>query len=266
MKHLKTFENYENESIPVLVSDYLNEISNKDKSEYKGHIKTKFNPGSEWNDEEWLVTELMQFLNNNYASSYVLLKFGKKFEYEVLKNILKSLYPVEFEKAENNITNESNVSESIEYFKDNILCYTIPNSELKKRGYTFQKLYANNYVTYRKKIQEHGYTVWCWSKGKTIEVDDWHDFTGGIIKFFKDNYDSWKIENEKLPRPSEYMVLYLNRNDGDILLKDKKEYYLSMKDDATFDAYLKKYENYSEVVLPLDITFELIEEINFLTK
>jgi len=47
-------------------------------------------------------------------------------------------------------------------------------------GYTFQKLYANNYRCYHKKLD--GHHIWVWQKGKEIEVDDWYHITEAIIK------------------------------------------------------------------------------------
>lgn len=145
------------------------------------------------------------------------------------------------------------------------LKYTLSDKELKNRGYTFQKLYAANYITHRKDIpDETGYTVWCWSKGKNIEVEDWYDSTGNILKFFKDNYDEWKEFNDKLPRPSEYMKLRKHKKTHDIISIDLKEYYSSMVSNTKQDEYLEKYKDYSKITLYVEDTFKLIEEIEIL--
>ena len=76
------------------VIDHLNKQMNKDKKEYKG---------KEWNDHEWYVDEIMQFLKNKIMTSYTLIKFHKKYEYDELNKILKKNFKSEYEKAKNNI-------------------------------------------------------------------------------------------------------------------------------------------------------------------
>lgn len=94
MKHLKLFENFDNE-----VVDYLYKQLNKDKKEYTGHIKTEYNPGSPWKDDSWIVDEILIFLQNDYMSSYTLNKFSKKYGYDMLNSILKYNFPSQYEKA-----------------------------------------------------------------------------------------------------------------------------------------------------------------------
>lgn len=62
-----------------------------------------------------------------------------------------------------------------------MLHYTIPESDFKKLGYTFTMLYAANYKAYYKEISAL-YTIWCFVKGKTIEVSDWGASTEDVIR------------------------------------------------------------------------------------
>lgn len=145
------------------------------------------------------------------------------------------------------------------------LHYTIKEGELKSMGYTFQKLYAANYITYRKKIGD--YAIWLWSKGKTVEIDDWHQHTINILNFYKENLQSYTESESKMPKPSEYMVLKIKEDDSTVILKDKREYYdIIGKSDAEQNAYFKKYENYREVVIYMPNFQAILDEIEILTK
>ena len=48
-------------------------------------------------------TGIMQFLQKSVNSSYTLMKYGKKFDYEILNDILKRNFKEEYEKAEENL-------------------------------------------------------------------------------------------------------------------------------------------------------------------
>jgi hypothetical protein len=145
------------------------------------------------------------------------------------------------------------------------LHYTINEGKLKSMGYTFQKLYAANYKSYRKEI---GHTkVWLWSKGKTIEINDWHQHTANIIEFYKENLEAHKERESLMPKPSDYMVLRVKEDDSSVIFKDKIEYYNVIgKSDAEQDAYFNKYENYREVVIYMPNFQDILDEIEILTK
>lgn len=91
-----TTENPLYDEIKNEVIDYFNSCLLKDKKEYRGDIKTKFNPGSAWNDESWIIDELIQFINRNYSSSYIYKKFSKKYDFALLNIILKNEFPKEY--------------------------------------------------------------------------------------------------------------------------------------------------------------------------
>ena len=167
------------------------------------------------------------------------------------------------------------INENKENFKP--LHYTVDIKELKPRGYTFQKLYAAEYKTYRKKI--NNYTIWLWVKGKGIEIDDWYSLTGPIINFIKEHYDEWKIENDKLPKPREVITLHIEQDTGEIKFKDYKEYYTAMVGDGSFwksenknkgippelEAYYKKYDRWREYNIHYETFKDVLVEIDYLT-
>jgi len=94
-----------------------------------------------------------------------------------------------------------------------MLLYTIKERHFKGLGFVFQKLYASNYKSYRKKIGP--YTIWCWVAGKTIEINDWGMYTDNVLSFYKDNKHTtppnWNIQ--------------LNTENGEVRFTDILEYY-----------------------------------------
>jgi hypothetical protein len=143
-----------------------------------------------------------------------------------------------------------------------MLNYTIKESKFKDLGYTFSKAYAANYKVYTKKLPDSVDFMSCWVKGKIIEHSQWLDYTEKVINFFDKNYEEWTIANNKLPKPRRAMIAYLDRNTGEILLKDFKEYFGSMTSDKEFDAYCDKYKKYNEIYLFPEIMKITKEEIS----
>lgn len=56
--------------------------------------------------------------------------------------------------------------------------------DLKPMGYTFQRLYANDYNTWRKSVDPEGYgdTIWVWQKGKAVELNDLYGYSYLIME------------------------------------------------------------------------------------
>lgn len=75
---------------------YLLKKLKKDKDNYKGHIPTKYNPGSEWSKKAWLTAEIEAFLDKKINTSYTLSRFNDLYEYSDLKEILKNAFPEEY--------------------------------------------------------------------------------------------------------------------------------------------------------------------------
>ena len=76
---------------------FINKQMLRDKKEYKGHIPTKYNKGSEWSDFSWLVDEILNFLNNERTTSYILMEYGDKYSFEELHHIVKNNFKKEYE-------------------------------------------------------------------------------------------------------------------------------------------------------------------------
>ena len=144
--------------------------------------------------------------------------------------------------------------------------FTAPIKELKPRGYTFQKLYAADYVTYRKEFGKHGsYKIWLWKKGRQLEINDWYGSTGDVIECYKNNIEQWKIDNSKLSVPMSGMSLNLNNKTGEVTLRDMEEY-LKMfmsKDEKIVKEW---YDTYREVIIHIDLFEEVLKEVEYLTK
>lgn len=106
---IKKFENVDVEISPIEMEiyDHLKQKMEEDCGD-GGHVLQKMDEF----DHSWLVDELIQFIGNNIASSYTLLRFSRKYDYNELKNVLKTLFPTEFEKANKIINGRyENVSE-----------------------------------------------------------------------------------------------------------------------------------------------------------
>jgi len=86
MKYLKKFEST---SIEKEVLSYIRTCLNKDKKEYKYN----------WNDDNWLITEILQFLNRNHGSSYVFGYFFSKYNYDDLEKVLIDNFKKHFDEA-----------------------------------------------------------------------------------------------------------------------------------------------------------------------
>ncbi len=139
--------------------------------------------------------------------------------------------------------------------------YTINESEFKPLGYTFQKLYAMEYKTYRKEVNSC-YTIWCWVKGKAIEINDFYGNTEKVIDYFLNNQDKAKYSKTF---DYEYMPIYLNHKTGEII--DKSSAMKSIGDlDAWFDSKYITDNDWRDVCLPVKKFKEVIEEISKIKK
>lgn len=141
-----------------------------------------------------------------------------------------------------------------------ILKLTADVNLLKERGYTFQKLFASNYKTYRKKIRD--YTIWVWVKNSGVEIEDWYENTTAIVKFFKENYDKSIKENSQLPRPRSCMLLQLNRRTNELRERDMKKYFQQLVSQK-FD---EDEDDWREINLTYDGFLEVVKEYEFLTQ
>ncbi len=153
--------------------------------------------------------------------------------------------------------------------KDNYLKFTIDIKKLKGLGYTFQKLYARNYKTYRKDIGKGGRTIWLWVLERRIEIDDWFSDTGAILEFYKKNRNHPEFDRlNKAGEKWNYYKIRLCNSTGEIIEYDNKEYYqeLSSKDDKSIEKYFEKYKDYREIVFYKPTMEFLLKEIEVLTN
>lgn len=97
---IKKFENNNTEElIPNEIYEYLKRKMEEDLS--NGELLIELDEF----DDIWLNDELENFLSNNIYTSYTLLEFGNKYSYSVLENILKTLFPKNFEEISTMINN-----------------------------------------------------------------------------------------------------------------------------------------------------------------
>jgi hypothetical protein len=96
VKNWKQFLN-ENKYSKNEVVSFINKKMLEDKKEYRGHIPTKYNKGSEWSDFGWLVDEILNFLNNEWTTSYILREFGDKYSPYELQQIVRNNFKKEYE-------------------------------------------------------------------------------------------------------------------------------------------------------------------------
>ncbi len=143
--------------------------------------------------------------------------------------------------------------------------FTTPVKELKPRGYTFQKLYASDYITYRKEFGEYtSYTIWLWKKGRELEINSWYGYTENIVNFYRDNLEAYKEKNKTMTKPLDYMVLELHRDTGEVRLRNTDRY-IDVKFGNDEDAK-QEYSRWREVFLDFDLFDQVIKEVKYLTK
>jgi hypothetical protein len=104
---LKDFLNENQNNIEFDVIHFLTNQMVVDKKEYRGHIPTKYNKGSEWSDFSWIVDEISMFLNKKYSSSYLLKEFKNVYDYDIIENIIKDNYKSEYEYTLQHLLTES---------------------------------------------------------------------------------------------------------------------------------------------------------------
>lgn len=153
--------------------------------------------------------------------------------------------------------------------------YTVKEKVLKGMGYTFQLLFAGNYVSYRKKVGEN-LTIWLWKMGKTLEVNDWYGCTERVVNFYrmhrmhkpKDKthliYD--EIHNEVYK--DDYFVMYLNRETGRVTLFNfEREGFkcIESKNDKLFRKIMDSRKGYDRLTLHRKSMDMLLEEIKLIT-
>lgn len=63
--------------------------------------------------------------------------------------------------------------------------FTGEYTDLKKKGFTFQKLFANNHMCWHKKVENQN--MWIWKKGNEVEFEDLYNHSRLILEAIQNN-------------------------------------------------------------------------------
>lgn len=196
---IKKFENVDVEISPIEMEiyDHLKQKMEEDCGD-GGHVLQKM----EEFDHSWLVDELIQFIGNNIASSYTLLRFSRKYDYNELKKVLKTLFPTEFEKANKIINGRyENVSEE----------HTIVNfSDTNNRKSRNNNLSAEYHVNKKK-----GKIPYKKENNLLIEIEDGKTITKDAIYLTKEQaneYNNIQKQIIELEERQKEIVRVKNKN------------------------------------------------------
>jgi len=145
---ITTIPEYLNEQVENNeVVSFINKQMLKDKEEYIGHIPTKYNKGSEWSDFSWLVDEIFMFLNKKRSTSYTLMNFGNKYDYNDLDNILKINFKQEYEYVLQFFSLTENVNRNKDYFYHGTSDFGFDGFNQNEVNYFTKNYdYAKNYI------------------------------------------------------------------------------------------------------------------------
>lgn len=160
----------------------------------------------------------------------------------------------------NNIKNwEQFINENTSYITNEILHYVVDEDYFKNNEYTYQELFAMDIPYYHKAVGEGGKrTIWCKGTDKSIIIEDWYGFlTPTILNYFVQHRSSKDVKYSKT-FDYYYLTLKLNRETGEIV---NKTHDMIMNDDNIYNG-----KHWYELVLSIDCTNELLDEINRLTN
>jgi hypothetical protein len=118
---------------------------------------------------------------------------------------------------------------------------------MKPNGYRHARLYGHNYRVYIKEIGS--YTVRCWVKDRSLEIEDWYGYTENVVE--------WYIENRKTSR--DYEVLALNIETGSVEIEK-----LSWEDRMDVEKRKEFYRVHRSIYITHNFD-EVIKEVNWLT-
>lgn len=151
--------------------------------------------------------------------------------------------------------NEYFLNENKSYITNEILHYIVDDEYFKSNGYTFQELFASDTPYYHKKVNER--TIWCNAEDKSIFIQDWYDFlTPCILNYFIQNK-----EDSTYSKTFDYsfLSLRLNRQTGEIVKK-------TIDMTINYDNCIYMDRPWVELVLPVEGTSEIVDEVNRLTN
>ena len=103
------------------------------------------------------------------------------------------------------------------------LSFTGTFKNLKKLGYDFMKLYANNYKVYNKKLEESRWNIWVWvAHGGYIELQDLYDNTKQFIEKVKEINWADVEESTTFDTKWKYVYIYYSHNNPKISMRIEK--------------------------------------------
>jgi len=138
-----------------------------------------------------------------------------------------------------------------------IAIYNGKFKDLKPMGFTFHKLYANNYKVYEKN------KVWIFVARREIEVRDLYNNSAYIIKLIIDNkYPLYKEDSMF----GDQILFNKGEPKGCILEYDTGEVMTYQKFLKKYGSYLEAdYKKYGDLIIPLNILNTIKEIKNFIT-
>jgi len=148
------------------------------------------------------------------------------------------------------------LNENKSYISNGLLNYVIDEDYFKSNGYRYQELFASDVPYYHKVVGER--TIWCRVEDKMVFIEDWYDFlTPTILNYFVKYRNS---EDVKYSKTFDYhfLSLRLNRETGEIV---NKTYDMVMNDDSIYNN-----RPWTELVLPIEETNKILDEINRITN
>jgi len=148
------------------------------------------------------------------------------------------------------------LNENKSYITNDILHYVIDEDYFKNNGYCYQELFASDVPYYHKVVGER--TIWCRVEDKMVFIADWYDFlTPTILNYFVKYRNSEDVKYSKT-FDFHYLTLRLNRETGEIVNKTRD---MIMDDDNIYNK-----GPWHELVLPIEKTNKILDEINRLTN
>lgn len=118
-------------------------------------------------------------------------------------------------------------------------------------GYTHQKLFANNYICYHKKMPNRGdFTIWCWKAGHEIEVNDFGGYTKKVVEFLLNNIPEEGTKHYSLGKCNfsveAKIHIAIHRETGEVsIAKDLKDFYNKETKEVDHDACTDYHREYS---------------------
>lgn len=104
------------------------------------------------------------------------------------------------------------------------LTYTGKYGDLKPRGFTFHKLFASNYIAYRKG------DLWLWRIDRMVEFGHASSHTGAIFAWMLARNFTWKDPNAKDPDANTELAIDLATGTIDYYDRERHENWCIYKD------------------------------------